>query len=105
MRFRLAEDNLGEVTLARDGYQAMQLLREQDFDLVMTDIHMPYHNGEEIIDLIRVEQTKNIPIIMFSSDVEEEVIAMAKRKGVNEFMRKPAKPNEVSQLVRRLLKL
>ena len=101
--FKLTEDKLGEVMVARDGLQALKLLREQEFDLVITDIHMPYHNGEEILNLIRVEQKKNTPIVMISSDGEEEVIALAKKLGVNEFITKPVKPKAVAKMVKRLL--
>ena len=103
IRVRLTEDNLGEIFLARDGLQALNLLREQDYDLVITDIHMPYHNGDEVLNFIRVEQRKNTPIVMISTDAAEEVKALAKKMGVNEFITKPAKPKEVSRLVRRLL--
>ena len=104
IRVKITEEKLGEVIVARDGLQALTLLREQNFDLVITDIHMPYHNGEEILKLIRVDQKKNTPIVMISSDGEEEVIALAKKLGVNEFLTKPIKPKEIAKLVKRLLK-
>ncbi len=106
LRFKLAKDNIGEVFTAHDGYQAMKHLREQNFDLVITDIHMPHHDGGEVVNLIRNEQKKIIPIIMLSSDGEEEVIALAKKNGVNEFIKKPIKSaDDVAKRVRKLLHL
>jgi len=103
--FKLAGENVGEIFTARDGYQAMEQLKGNDFDLVITDIHMPYHDGGEVLNLIRVEQKKTIPIIMLSSDAEEEVIALAKKQGVTEFIKKPIRsPNEVAKLVKKLLR-
>lgn len=102
IQFRVIEDKLGEVFIARNGLQALKFLREQHFDLVITDIHMPYHNGDEVVSLIRVEQKKNIPIIMISSDGDEEVVTLAKKLGVNEFISKPVKSKEVGRLVRQL---
>lgn len=104
--FKLTKDNIAEVFTACDGFEAMKQLREQNFDLVITDIHMPHHNGDEVLNLIRVEQKKTIPIIMLSSDGEEEVIALAKKLGVNEFIKKPLKSaDHLSKQVKMLLKI
>lgn len=105
IQFKLTNDNLGKVYTARDGYQAIQQLRAEAFDLVITDIHMPYHDGGEVLNLIRVEQKKTTPIIMLSSDGGEEVIALAKKQGVNEFIKKPIKSvSDVANAVKKLLK-
>ncbi|MBI1769743.1 MAG: response regulator [Bacteroidetes bacterium] len=106
VRFKLLKDNIGEVFTARDGDEAMKQLREQDFDLVITDIHMPYHDGGQVLNLIRDEQKKKTPIIMLSSDAEEEVIAMAKKQGVDEFIKKPLRSADyVASRVKKLLHL
>jgi DNA-binding response OmpR family regulator len=94
-----------EAVLARDGRQALQLLKSSEhFDLIITDIHMPYHNGEEILHLVRVEQGKDTPIIMLSSDGEEEVIALAMKQGVNDFVVKPVHAKELGKKVKKLLR-
>ena len=66
LELRLKDENWGEVVVARNGREALDLLRDQHFDLVITDIHMPYFKGEDILNLIRKEQRKNTPIIMMS---------------------------------------
>jgi CheY-like chemotaxis protein len=78
-----------QLTHAKDGIQAMKLLKQDTYDLIITDIHMPYHNGDEVLNFVRNEQKKNTPIVMISSDAEEEVIQMALKSGVNEFIKKP----------------
>ncbi len=80
-----------EVIVARDGRKALELLRApgNDFDLIITDIHMPYYNGDDVLRLVREEQRKSTPIIMLSSDGEEEVINLALKQGVNDFIVKP----------------
>jgi CheY-like chemotaxis protein len=103
--FRLNQDNLNNIIIARNGFEAINHLREQEFDLVITDIHMPYNNGGDVLNFVRVEQKKGVPIIMLSSDAEEEVIALAKKQGVNEFIKKPLREKVLSQAVRRLLRL
>jgi DNA-binding response OmpR family regulator len=99
MELSLKEQNLGEIVAAKNGREALELLRNQSFDLVVTDIHMPYNNGEDILNLIRKEQQKSTPIIMISSDGDEDVIALAKKQGVNEFVKKPVKRDEIDSLI------
>jgi DNA-binding response OmpR family regulator len=99
IELKLKEENLGEVVVARNGREAMEILSNQNFDLVITDIHMPYFKGEDILNLIRKEQRKSTPIIMMSSDGDEDVVAAAKKQGVNEFVKKPIMRDQVSTLV------
>lgn len=92
--------------LVKDGDKAFKVLREKnDFDLIITDIHMPHHNGDEILKLVREEQKKSTPIIMMSSDDAEEAIALALKSGVNEYLVKPVDPKELNRKVKKLLKL
>ncbi|MFD0999561.1 PleD family two-component system response regulator [Ohtaekwangia kribbensis] len=103
---KLTLQNAGmEPYLAGDGREALRHLREHEhFDLIITDIHMPYHNGDEILKMVREEQQKNTPIIMLSSDGEEEVIALALKLGVNEFITKPLDPAKLLKKIKKLVK-
>ena len=93
-----------ETFLASDGRKALALLHEfDDFDLIITDIHMPYNNGDEILDLVRRQQGKATPIVMISSDREEEVIKLALKLGVDEFIEKPVDPRVVRKKLKRFL--
>src|SRR4051812_17508487 len=91
---KLESENLS-VFLAKDGEEAMQKLKLSHFDLVITDIHMPYHSGDAVVRMIRSDLKKNTPIIMLSADGEEEVIAMAMKEGVNAFIKKPVRPDDL----------
>jgi|SRR5690606_1262413 len=89
-----------ETFIASDGRKALDLLEQHsDFDLVITDIHMPYNNGEDILERIRSHQRKDTPIVMISSDREEEVIQAALKLGVNVFIKKPIDPESVRRKV------
>lgn len=103
---KLTLQNAGmEPYLAGDGREALRHLREHEhFDLIITDIHMPYHNGDEVLKLVREEQQKNTPIIMLSSDGEEEVIALALKLGVNEFITKPLDPTKLLKKIKKMVK-
>jgi CheY-like chemotaxis protein len=100
------EDLKLETVVARDGRRAIQLLDiHTDFDLIITDIHMPYQNGDEILNEVRSSQGKSTPIIMVSSDADKDVISLALQSGVNEFIEKPLDPKVLKQKVKKLLKL
>lgn len=99
----LEKENAQTVCVA-DGRKALQQLRENTFDLIITDIHMPYNNGDEILQLVRVEQNKNTPVIMISSDTEEEVIKLALKQGVNEFVKKPVDADKLQKLIKKFVK-
>ena len=92
-------------TCVNDGRKALRLLESgHEFDLIITDIHMPYNNGDEILNLVREQQKKATPIIMVSSDDQEEVIKLALKLGVNEFLEKPIDPAVVRKKVKKYLK-
>jgi DNA-binding response OmpR family regulator len=104
IRFKLTRDNLGEVTKAVDGREAKAFLSEQQFDLVITDIHMPFHSGLEIITFIRTELKQNVPIIVLSAEGLENTVLQAFDLGVSDFITKPFSPAELAVRVKRLLK-
>ena len=99
----LSECNVHAV-FAKDGREALRLLNEMnDYGLIITDIHMPYHNGDEILQLVRVDQKKDTPIVMISSDAEEEVVALALKSGVDEFISKPVDPAKLMRKIKKFL--
>lgn len=104
VQLTLQEMNI-DTTTARDGDEALTLLNSiPRFDLLVTDIHMPHHNGDIVLKAVR-ERDKTIPIIMISSDADEDVIKMALKIGVNEFISKPVDPVLLKKKVRKLLSL
>lgn len=94
-----------DVIYVKDGREALRYLQENNnFDLIITDIHMPFHNGDEILRFVREEQRKNIPIIMLSSDGQEEVIALALKLGVNDFIVKPIDAEQLLKKIKKVMK-
>lgn len=103
IKFKLAKEGLGEVFIVTDGRSAIQALREKDFDLIVTDIHMPFHSGLEILTLLRNELKKNTPVLILSAEGLENTVMEAFEMGVNDFLTKPFSPGELSMRVKRLL--
>ena len=92
-----------EVELAQDGKIAFNLLKEKHFDLVVTDLLMPYSTGLEIIDLLRNQLKLNTPIIVLSKVGMEKTVLQAFDMGTDDYIVKPFSPNELSIRIKRLI--
>ncbi len=103
IQFKLAHEGIGDITVVEDGREAKRLLKQQDFNLIITDIHMPFHSGLEIVSFVRQELKKTTPIIMLSAEGLEETVLEAFDLGVNDFITKPFSPSELTIRVKRLL--
>ena len=112
LRILLAEDNrvnqkvaqrlLGEmgheVTVVGDGAQAVAKAREQKFDLILMDIHMPEMDGLQAIHLLRSEG-QTLPIVALTALASPEDEQMCLRAGANAFLSKPFDPARLEQLL------
>jgi two-component system chemotaxis response regulator CheY len=98
--------NLGiqQMTEAEDGQQAMQILQQQMFDLVVTDYNMPEVNGQELTEFIRQHSTiSHIPVLMVTSEANESHLSNIAQAGVNAMCDKPFEPETVRALLFNLL--
>lgn len=93
------------VDQAGDGTQALAMLKEKHYDLIILDIMMPGMNGYEATKMIRSldrEDAKVIPIIAMTANAFTEDRLRAKEAGMNEHI---AKPFDVKLLVKIIHKL
>jgi sigma-B regulation protein RsbU (phosphoserine phosphatase) len=78
------------VTAAAGGRQAIELLGERRFDLVLLDIMMPGMNGLEVLKFLRrVDSLIELPIIMVTAKGETEDMVEALELGANDYVTKP----------------
>lgn len=87
---------------AYDGEQALQLLTENQFDLVVLDIMMPGIFGTEVCKEIR--KTSDIPILMLSARSEEIDRIIGLEIGADDYITKPFSPREVVVRIKTILK-
>lgn len=56
------------VSQAEDGPQALELVKENDFDLILLDMQLPKMDGIEVLDRLKTsEQTKDIPVVALTA--------------------------------------
>ena len=102
LKFRLEKDG-HELFIAKDGKEAIEFIENDNPDIILTDVMMDYFSGLEVISHVRNQLKSNVPILVFSSSGQEEMVLKAFNLGANDFMSKPLSPNELSIRVRRML--
>jgi len=85
-----------ECDTAIHGKEAVEKVKNSDYDIVFMDIRMPVMNGYEATQAIRQFNTQ-LPIICMSADVFEKDIQAAKTAGMNDFIEKPLNKEEIKQ--------
>jgi two-component system chemotaxis response regulator CheY len=80
-------DNIVE---AEDGQAAMQVLKNENIGLVVTDWNMPNMNGLELLEKIRNDpKTAKLPVLMVTAEGLKENVVAAVKAGVNNYVVKP----------------
>ncbi len=100
----LSAMGLERFTEAEDGVEAMALLRERYFDLVVTDYNMPNMDGRELVDQIRNSDTQSsVPVLMVTSERDENRLAAIQQAGVSAICDKPFEPQTLRRLIEQIL--
>jgi two-component system, OmpR family, alkaline phosphatase synthesis response regulator PhoP len=93
-----------EVTVARDGTEALECLKHGAPDLIVLDIMMPIMDGWEVLKCVREDpEGAGVPVIMLTSRSQNADIARGWQEGVDSYLTKPFNPLELVSLVRRLI--
>ena len=91
-----------EVTVAKDGNQALQKVLSQVFDLILMDMQMPYMNGYEVTHAIR-KQGNHTPVIALTADAMKGDDQKCLRAGCDCYLAKPVDRRELLRILARYL--
>lgn len=83
-----------EVTPVNSGQDAIDCFRNEVFDIVFLDEHMPGLSGIETLDLIK-EINPNIPVIMITKSEDEGIMTHAIGKKIADYLIKPVNPKQI----------
>lgn len=93
-----------EVEGASNGVEALEKIFEKSYALVVTDINMPKMDGLRLTKTLREHDAyKDLPIIIVTSESEEEDRMRGIEAGANVYLCKPTKPEQLLQNVKMLL--
>ncbi len=78
------------ISLAEGGEQALAMVAQEHFDLVLLDIRMPGMDGIEVLQQIRCSYSQlSLPVIMVTAEDQEQRLIEALRVGANDYLAKP----------------
>lgn len=93
-----------DVTLVENGLECVAYARDQQYDLVLMDIHMPIMDGIEATDKIRqIDIYKDIPVIGLTADVVKEHMTTYEEHGFNCVISKPVYFEELAKTLNKFL--
>ncbi len=91
-----------DVTTANDGHQAIELIKNEEFDLVISDIRMAPVNGMDILKVLHQERP-DVSVIMLTAYGSVETAIEALKLGAFDYVTKPFKVDELLITVQRAL--
>ncbi len=95
-----------ELTMAKDGFEALDQVRRQPPDLILLDLMMPRMDGFSVTSMLKNDSKfRHIPIVIVTAleDVEDRVRAL--KTGADDFLTKPVRKIELLARVKSLLKV
>ena len=112
MFFKIALNGLNQSTVLKtvnNGEQLMQLLGEENNELpnvLFLDLNMPRKNGFECLSEIKMnKRLENLPVIIFSTSLENEIVNLLYENGAQYFIRKPSEFSKYKQIIGETVKL
>ncbi|QWD48450.1 response regulator [Polynucleobacter paneuropaeus] len=93
-----------QVDVANNGFEALELLAQNTYAAILMDTQMPLMDGlSTAIQIRKQDDLKNLPIIGLSAGITPDERAACLASGMNEFIAKPFKPNELIATIKRFI--
>jgi len=92
------------IDTAYNGLEAIDLLRKNNYDLIIMDLHMPEMGGYEATEYIRNIMKNNIPIIGLTASNWEEDMGECIKRGMNNCIVKPFDPDNLCETILSVLR-
>ena len=91
---------LEQIIEASDGAEAIPLIDNEYFDLIITDYNMPVMDGKELIEYVRNKSHQpTVPIMMVTTEENGSKLAAVERTGVSAICDKPFEPRIVKKML------
>lgn len=90
------------VTVVHNGQEALSLLKNQSFDLMLLDIMMPVLNGTETLKQLR--KTSNMPVLMLSARDDDIDRVLGLELGADDYLPKPFNDRELVARIKAILR-
>ena len=90
--------NVGRFFDAINGREALDILKEEWLDLVLTDYNMPDMNGLELlVEMKKDDILKTVPVVMITTEGSRQRVEEFMAKGAADYIKKPFTPEEIRE--------
>jgi len=97
---RSLPDNLSiNAQLAKDGQEALDILRSQHIDILFLDLTMPIIDGLGVLKALK-DESINVPVFVISADIQPEMQSRVLELGAKAFLRKPIELDTLNEHLR-----
>ena len=104
VRGLLKEMGCNNADEAEDGAIALQMLKAQKFDFVVSDINMPNMNGFDLLKSIKADDgLKHLPVLMVTAEARKEDILLAAQSGAAGYIVKPFTKATLEEKVQKIM--
>ena len=102
----LKKMGLNKIVASTNGQIALDKLKAQEADLIISDWHMPVMDGLELYKAVKKEETlKDIPFLMVTVEDSKEKVIEALKLGIRDYIVKPLQKSSFEAKVKTLLKI
>lgn len=96
--------DVGITMNAGNGQEALELLRKQWIDVILTDINMPTMDGEALLKVLEADETlRAIPVIVISTDSTQHRVQSMLTLGAKGYVTKPFLPETLREELEKVL--
>ena len=89
---------LGDIREAGDGAEAVEILKDRAFGLILSDINMPNMDGLQLLARIKeMPHLKNVPVIMITTEGGQGKVMEAVQLGATGYVRKPFTAEQIKE--------
>ena len=95
---RQTDLNLGDIKEAGDGTEAVEILKDRTFGLILSDINMPQMDGLQLLARIKeMPHLKKVPVIMITTEGGQGKVMEAVQLGATGYVRKPFTADQIKE--------
>jgi two-component system, chemotaxis family, chemotaxis protein CheY len=95
---RQTDLSIGEISEAGDGAEAVEILKDRTFGLILSDINMPRMDGLQLLARIKeMEHLRNVPVIMITTEGGQGKVMEAVQLGATGYVRKPFTADQIKE--------
>ena len=104
VRGLLKEIGYNNADEAEDGSVALNMLKNQKYDFVVSDINMPVMNGFELLSAVKSDDSlKHLPVLMVTAEARKEDIVRAAKDGAAGYIVKPFTKATLEEKVQKIM--